>query len=62
MARPRKGLEKNRTHHVGFRATDEVKAALDETVIRTGKSMADVLNELVEKELLGKAARRRKLA
>lgn len=56
MARPKKGEEKNRPHQVGFRATDAVRQAIDEVAEREGKSLSDVLNEVVEKQLI----RRRK--
>lgn len=52
MARPRKGEEKDRPHQIGFRASDAVRKALVRTAKATGRSVSDVLNELVERELV----------
>jgi uncharacterized protein (DUF1778 family) len=52
MARPRKGQEKDRKNQIGFRASNAVREALDREADETGKSISDVLNELVERALI----------
>ena len=52
MARPRKGEEKDRPNQIGFRATDVVRKALTKEAKATGRSVSDVLNEIVEKQLV----------
>ena len=58
MARPRKGQEKDRPHQIGFRASDVVRKALTKEAKTTKRSVSDVLNQLVEKQLITKGLSR----
>lgn len=52
MARPKKGEEKNRTCRMAFRASEAVRDAVDAAASAEGKSISDVLNDLIERELI----------
>lgn len=54
MARPKKGEEKNRPCRIAFRASKVVRAAIDAVAEAQSKSISDVLNELIERELIRK--------
>lgn len=58
MARPRKGEEKDRTNQIGFRASDAVRKALTKEAKASNRSVSDVLNALVERELIETVAKK----
>ncbi len=62
MARPRKGLEKDRPVHLGFRVSEETNQALRDLAAKRGTHMSDVAVELLEKGLrqAAQAERRRR--
>ena len=51
MARPRKGMEKDRPVHLGFRVSEETNQALRDLAAKRGTHMSDVAVELLEKGL-----------
>jgi predicted DNA-binding protein len=61
MGRPRKGEEKNRPVHLGFKVTEELNNDLRRLAERRGSPMSDVVVEILEKglrEALAKKANR----
>ena len=59
MARPRKGEEKKRPHHLGFRVSDEVRDALKAKAERLDVPMADIVHEALERDLGLRPAKKR---
>ena len=55
MGRPRKGEEKNRPIHLGFKVTEQLNADLRRLVEKRGSPMSDVVVEILEKGLRGAA-------
>jgi hypothetical protein len=51
MGRPRKGEEKNRPVHLGFKVTEELNNDLRRLAERRGSPMSDVVVEILEKGL-----------
>jgi hypothetical protein len=51
MARPRKGEEKDRPIHLGFRVSRETSRALRELAEKRGSPMSDLVVEILEKGL-----------
>ena len=51
MARPRKGSEKDRPVHLGFRVSEATNQALRDLAAKRGSHMSDVAVELLEKGL-----------
>lgn len=51
MARPKKGEEKNRDCRMAFRASEPVRNHVVKVAKRQKKSISDVLNELVERDM-----------
>jgi hypothetical protein len=48
MARPRKGEEKNRPIHLGFKVTEEMNAGLRQLAEKRGCLLSDVVVEILE--------------
>jgi hypothetical protein len=61
MARPRKGLEKDRPVHLGFRVSEATDQALRHLAAKRGTHMSDIAVEFLEKGLrqAAQAERRR---
>jgi hypothetical protein len=51
MGRPRKGEEKNRPIHLGFKVTEQLNADLRRLAEKRGSPMSDVVVEILEKGL-----------
>ena len=51
MARPRKGEEKNRPIHLGFKVTEQLNADLRRLAEKRGSPMSDVVFDILEKGL-----------
>jgi predicted DNA-binding protein len=51
MARPRKGEEKDRPVHLGFRVSEETSEALRRLAEKRGSPMSDLVVEILEKGL-----------
>jgi hypothetical protein len=51
VGRPRKGEEKNRPIHLGFKVTEQLNADLRRLAKRRGSPMSDVVVEILEKGL-----------
>ena len=51
VARPRKGDEKHRPIHLGFKVTEQLNADLRRLAERRGSPMSDVVVEILEKGL-----------
>jgi predicted DNA-binding protein len=51
VARPRKGEEKHRPIHLGFKVTEELNNDLRRLAERRGSPMSDVVVEILEKGL-----------
>src|SRR5262245_47228623 len=51
MARPRKGEEKNRPVHLGFRVSEEINQALRRLAEKRGTPMSDLVVEILERGL-----------
>jgi hypothetical protein len=63
VGRPRKGEEKNRPVHLGFKVSEQLNADLRRLAERRGSPMSDVVVEILEKGLKDAAkaeGRRRK--
>jgi hypothetical protein len=51
MGRPRKGEEKHRSAHLGFKVTEQLNADLRRLAEKRGSPMSDVVVEILEKGL-----------
>jgi hypothetical protein len=51
VGRPRKGEEKHRSIHLGFKVTEQLNAGLRELAEKRGSPMSDVVVEILEKGL-----------
>jgi predicted transcriptional regulator len=60
MARPRKGEEKSRPHHLGVRVSDEVRDGLKALAKARGVPVSDLAHDALEAYLT--AQKRRKAA
>jgi hypothetical protein len=51
MGRPKKGAEKHRPIHLGFKVTEQLNADLRRLAEKRGSPMSDVVVEILEKGL-----------
>jgi hypothetical protein len=51
MGRPRKGEEKHRPVHLGFKVTEQLNADLRRLAEKRGSTMSDVVVEILERGL-----------
>lgn len=60
LGRPRKGHEKNRPCRLAFLTSEAGRAAVEAAAAAENKSISDVINDLIEKELLAKPRKRQR--